>query len=84
MRSKRRRAESRRLALLTLVLSVLVLGGLLASYLALTDIYRGVEPDLEAEWWVVRLSFILTGLLILSAGLLVRGVLRELDSHTAS
>ncbi len=70
----------RRYAFVTLGLSVLALVGLVASYLALTDIYHGTEPYLEAEWWVVRLTFFVTGSLILSAGFLGRGVLRAANS----
>lgn len=75
-------AGLRPLAFLTLGLCVLALIGLVASYLALMDIYHGVELDLEAEWRVLRLTFILTGSLILSAGIMGGGVLRELNRNS--
>ena len=46
-------------AILALVLSLLVLIGICLSHFALTDIYHGKEPNLETEWWTVRITFVL-------------------------
>lgn len=48
-------AAPRRLAYLCLVLSLLAIGAVAMSHLALTDIAHG-EPDLSGEWTVLRLS----------------------------
>ena len=50
---------------LTLFLSFFVLVGIVLSHLALTDIYHGIEPNLEMEWWVVRITFSLVLLLVI-------------------
>ena len=63
-------------AILTMVLSVIVLIGIVLSHLALTDIYHGIEPNLETEWWMVRITFILVGFLVLSAIVLAGNILR--------
>ena len=54
------------LAVVNIVLSTLVLVGLAMSHLALTDIAHNIEPDLTAEWWVLRITFVLIFALILS------------------
>jgi hypothetical protein len=54
-------------AILSLVLSGLVLAALVLSHLALTDVYHGIEPDLETEWWIVRITFLLVIVLVLTA-----------------
>jgi hypothetical protein len=58
---------NKKYALLMLSICTLVVIGLLLSHLALTDIYRGVEPNLETEWWIVRITFILVLILVGSA-----------------
>jgi hypothetical protein len=47
------------MALVTGLLGVLVVLSLLASHLALTDIWHGTEPNLDSEWNVVRASFLM-------------------------
>ena len=64
------------IAILILVLSGLVLIGVLLSHLALTDIYHGIEPNLETEWWIVRITFVLVVGLALSSGYLALRVVR--------
>jgi hypothetical protein len=64
-------------AILTLVLCFFVVLGIVASHLALTDIFHGVEPNLEVEWWVVRITFTLVGVLVLSATLLTIKILQR-------
>ena len=64
-------------ATIAAILCVLVVVGMVASHLALTDIRRGAESDLEFEWWVVRATFLLIGSLVFVTGLLARGVFRE-------
>lgn len=44
---------------ITVVLLILSLTGLIFMHLALTDINKGVEPDLTAEWNIVRGSVII-------------------------
>lgn len=67
--------EMKRGALAVLLLCALVSVGMVASHLALTDIQLGVEPNLEGEWWVVRVSFMLNAALIVAAGLLALGLI---------
>lgn len=64
-------------AYMLLGMSCLLLGGLVLSHLALTDIAHAVEPDLGSEWWVVRFTFALAGLLVFSTVLLARRTLRK-------
>ncbi len=53
-------------AKVSLVLCALVVIGSVFSFLALSDIYHGIEPDLSAEWWVIKITFFLVGALVLS------------------
>ena len=69
--------KPRNLAIINIVLALFVLIGLAFSHLALTDISRGTEPDLTAEWWVVRITFGLVGALVLSSILTARTILRD-------
>ena len=64
-------------AIVNIVLALLVLIGLAFSHLALVDIRRGSEPDLSAEWWVVRVAFLLVIALILSSIYNARTILRD-------
>ncbi len=57
-------------AIITLVLCLFVVIGIVVSHLALTDIYHGIESSLENEWWIVRITFIFVGLLVVSAAYL--------------
>ncbi len=63
-------------AIVTIVLAVFVLIGLVFSHLALVDISRGSEPDLTAEWWVVRITFLLVIALVFSSIFSARSILR--------
>ncbi len=56
--SAKTHAQLRILAWLTAGLGVISLFLLMADYLALTDIWRSREPDLQGEWLVVALSFV--------------------------
>ncbi|NIS81587.1 MAG: hypothetical protein GTO14_15600 [Anaerolineales bacterium] len=47
------------------LLCVLSSTGLIASHLALVDVFLGVEPDLSMEWSVIRVGFGLQVLLVL-------------------
>ena len=51
-------------AILVLGACALVVIGLLLSHLALTDISHGIESNLEMEWWVVRITFLLVLILV--------------------
>lgn len=59
-------------AVSTAVLCLLTALGMVASALALTDIFHAVEPDLQLEWQTVRWTFVSTALLIISAAMLAR------------
>ena len=43
--------------ILTQFFAYMTLAALLLAHFALTDIFHGNEPDLSAEWWVLRLAF---------------------------
>ena len=62
--------------IVNIVLAVCVLIGLILSHLALVDINRGLEPNLSAEWWVVRSTFLLVIALVFSSILSARSILR--------
>lgn len=64
-------------AYMLLGMSCLLLGGMVLSHLALTDIAHAVEPNLGSEWWTVRITFGLAGLLVFSTVLLARRTLRK-------
>lgn len=51
----------------SLALAVITLIGLLFSALALTDIYHNREPDLTAEWNIVRASWVCAAAFVLTA-----------------
>ena len=61
---------------LTLLLAFFVLVGIVLSHLALTDIYHGIESNLETEWWVVRITFSLVLLLVISSTFLTPKLFR--------
>lgn len=67
------------IASLTIILCFINLLGIAASFLALTDITHGIEPDLSMEWWVVRISYFTEFLLIASVIALVIMGRRDLD-----
>jgi len=54
-------------ATVSLLLGILFVFGLLCTHLALTDIWHGTEPNLEVEWNVVRISFLIETLFLISA-----------------
>ena len=68
--------NSKTLAKLNLILAVLLLIGLILSHLALTDIGKGVEPNLTGEWWTVRITFLLAAALAVTTLLKDRIVVR--------
>ena len=45
------------LARVTYILASCTLFALILAHFALTDIFHNAEPDLQTEWWVVRLAF---------------------------
>ncbi len=45
-------------AIISFVLGTISFLWLATEFAALTDIWRGIEPNLEDEWWVVKYSFI--------------------------
>ncbi len=51
---------TRRLIRMSLVLGTITLIGLFFSAFALTDIYHNYEPNLDLEWKIVRISFLIT------------------------
>lgn len=58
---------------LVFLICVLSTIGLIASHLALVDIYHGVEPDLSMEWNMLRIGFGLQIILVVTVlGLLWR------------
>ena len=76
-------AAPRRLAYLCLVLSLLTIGAVAMSHLALTDIAHG-EPDLSGEWTVLRFSaLVILGLGISSLALAAKVVSRTRRSKAA-
>jgi len=65
------------LARLNTVLAVLVLIFLVLSHLALVDINKGIEADLTAEWWVMRITLVLAALLAVTSFISARNNLRH-------
>ena len=63
-------------AVFTMVLTIIALIGIVLSHLALTDIYHGIEPDLETEWWIVRITLIFVVGLVVSSAFLALKMLR--------
>jgi heme/copper-type cytochrome/quinol oxidase subunit 2 len=59
--------KTKSLSIFIVILAALVLVGVVLSHLALTDINHGIEPNLEMEWWIVRITFILVILLAVSS-----------------
>jgi len=49
------------------VLAAVVLILLVISHLALVDINKGIEGNLSAEWWVVRITLVLAACLALTS-----------------
>ena len=46
-----------------LLLAVVSIVFMILSALAIHDIYKGIEPDLDTEWLIVRTSFIINCIL---------------------
>lgn len=70
--------KDKELWILTAALGGLSVLGLALTHLALTDIWHGREPDLTAEWAVVRISLLIFAGFIASAGGLACRVYRDL------
>jgi hypothetical protein len=66
-------------SIFTLVLSVVVLIGIVLSHLALTDIYHGIEPNLDTEWWIVRVTFIFVFVLAVTSVVFSLKMFRRAD-----
>jgi hypothetical protein len=47
-----------------IILGLFAFLGLVLSFLALQDIYQGLEPDLTTEWSIVRLNFLVSMLFV--------------------
>jgi len=69
------------LALVNLILAIFVIVGLLMSHLALTDIAHNIEPDLTAEWWVLRFTFMLVVGLVFISLYTARTILRRIEER---
>jgi len=67
--------NTKTLARINLILAVLVLILLVFSHLALVDINKGIEADLTAEWWVVRVTLFFATILALTSLNTARAVL---------
>jgi hypothetical protein len=61
-------------ALVTLGLGALLIVSMLASHLALTDIWKGIEPNLSTEWGIVRAGFVFEVLFLLSVCMMIRRI----------
>ena len=72
--------NSKTLARVNTVLAALVLLFLVLSHLALADINKGIEPNLTAEWWVVRITLVLAACLALTSLIAARSFLHR-SSH---
>ena len=71
-----------RLTKMSLTLGAFALIGLLFSHLALTDIYKNNEPNLNTEWGIVRASFIITFMfIVLSSITLLRFIKNKTNEH---
>lgn len=64
-------------AKISLLLGIFSVLGLIFSHLALTDIWHGVEANLNQEWQMVRIGFLLTTLFHVSAFVTLVLVLRN-------
>lgn len=49
---------------MTIAVGLMTMLSLIFSVLALSDIHKGIEPDLSTEWVIVRVSFFLVPLYI--------------------
>jgi hypothetical protein len=47
-----------------IILGIFAFLSLILSFLALQDIYQGLEPDLTTEWGIVRLNFLVSLLFV--------------------
>ncbi len=59
--------NTKTLASINTVLAVLVLILLVISHQALVDINKGIEANLTAEWWVVRITLVLATCMALTS-----------------
>lgn len=64
----------KRWALVTLGFGVLLIVSMLASHLALTDIWKGIEPNLSTEWGIVRVGFVFEVLFLFSVFMMIRRI----------
>ena len=63
-------------AKVTAGMGVLFILALIFSFLALTDIWHDIEPNLNAEWNVVRVSFLIESLFFISVVVTLAQVFR--------
>lgn len=66
----------KRWAMIATALGILVILSMLASHLALVDIWHGIEPNLSAEWGTVRFGFLFQLLFIISVFIMIRQIFR--------
>ncbi len=64
----------KRWALETLGQGVLLIVSMLASHLALTDIWKGIEPNLSTEWSIVRVGIVFEVLFLISVCMMIRRI----------
>jgi uncharacterized protein YqhQ len=63
-------------AKVTAGMGVLFILALIFSFLALTDIWHDIEPNLNLEWNVVRVSFLIESLFFISVAVTLAQVFR--------
>jgi hypothetical protein len=63
-------------AKVTAGMGVLFILALIFSFLALTDIWHNIEPNLDVEWNVVRVSFLIESLFFISVAVTLAQVFR--------
>ena len=63
-------------AKVTAGMGVLFIFALILSFLALTDIWHDIEPNLNREWNVVRISFLIESLFFISVVVTLAQVFR--------
>jgi hypothetical protein len=68
-------------AKVTAGMGVLFILALIFSFLALTDIWHNIEPNLDVEWNVVRISFLIESLFFISVVVTLAQVFRYSRRH---
>ncbi len=68
-------------AKVTAGMGVLFILALIFSFLALTDIWHDIEPNLNLEWNVVRISYLIESLFFISVVVTLAQVFRYSRCH---